>query len=196
MRNELPVPRTLQLKPPPFHVTNFEGFVQIGPGVEIPAGVLPCSVVFDDAWELQFDVVEEGDQTAIDRVSFVRYKGQPSLGSTAILGALGIRSVEEWVEELLGHQVWRETRPGHAEPMTPLEGREVLRARRRTKIDNEFLARVAAVYRHAVDSGLSAPTQAVSEHFGVSRPQGARYVALARKAGELGQASPGRKGES
>jgi hypothetical protein len=197
MRDELPIPTTLQLRPPPLRIApHFEGFTTIGPGEMVPGGVLHGSVVFDEAWELQLDVVEEDNQLKIKRICFDAYEGQPSLGSAAVLAALKIRSVEEWAEELVGQQVWRETAPEHFEPLPPPKGRDYLVGRRRrTRIDDKLLAEVASVYRQAVESGYSAPTKAVGEHFNVSRPQAARYVAQAREAKKLGKASPGKKGE-
>jgi hypothetical protein len=198
VRRQLPAPTTLQLRPPPLRIApNYEGFTPIGPKDNVLAGVLPCGVAFDDgAWEMQLEVVEEDGQLSINRLSFVRSDGQPSLGTTAIQAALKIRSVEEWAEELVGQQVWRETRPGHLEVLTPPEGRDLLRARRRRrKIDQEHHAETAAVYRDAVSTGYAAPTKAVAEHFHVSRAQAARYVALAREAGALGPTTPGKKGE-
>lgn len=66
---------------------------------------------------------------------------------------------------------------------------------RRRRMTRSLLREVAEVYRKAYAEG-EAPTQAVSEHFKVSHRTAARWVAEARKAGELGPATGTRPGEA
>lgn len=67
--------------------------------------------------------------------------------------------------------------------------------RQRNRITPAHLRDVAQVYREAWRRG-SAPTKAVSQHFGVSHSTAARWVGLAREAGDLGPADGSRGGEA
>jgi hypothetical protein len=67
---------------------------------------------------------------------------------------------------------------------------EIRLARAPQKITPEYLKRVAEVYRENFDDK---PVVAVERAFGVSNSTAAKYVYRARKAGYLGETSPGRK---
>jgi hypothetical protein len=72
---------------------------------------------------------------------------------------------------------------------------ERLRApRRRNRINDELLDRVARVYRQAIDERRP-PKKAVQEAMYVSEATAGRYIMKARTRGFLGSTSPGRKGE-
>lgn len=68
--------------------------------------------------------------------------------------------------------------------------------RKRRRLDAEFLAAVASVYREAL-ARREAPAKAVEDRFGPVKPESARrWIALAREDGHLGKAlSKGRAGE-
>jgi hypothetical protein len=67
--------------------------------------------------------------------------------------------------------------------------REVGREGRRWRLTEDHLAAVAEVYadatRRRVTSGQRAPTEAVRDHFEISRPAAGRWVQAARRAGML-----------
>jgi hypothetical protein len=64
------------------------------------------------------------------------------------------------------------------------------RARRRQyRLDNEHLARVAAIYAEAVDAGRR-PVQAVADAFPTSRSTAEKWIARAREAGILTTPAP------
>jgi hypothetical protein len=72
---------------------------------------------------------------------------------------------------------------------------ERLRApRRRNRINDELLDRVAKMYRQAMEEGRP-PKKAVQEALYVSEPTAGRYIMNARTRGFLGPTSPGKKGE-
>jgi hypothetical protein len=66
---------------------------------------------------------------------------------------------------------------------------------RRNRITTDHLARVAEVYRGAIDDGRP-PKKAVSTEFMVSQATAGRYIMQARKQGHLGTTLPGKKGEA
>jgi hypothetical protein len=64
---------------------------------------------------------------------------------------------------------------------------------RRSRLDDEFLARVAKVYRQNVATGK--PSQAAAEAFQYTPASARRVVREARRLGFIGPAHPGRGGE-
>lgn len=91
-----------------------------------------------------------------------------------------------------GEAYWRERERIIADAV--LEARTMPLARRRNRITGAHLAEVARVYREAHSAGHP-PTQAVADHFHKSHSTAARWVGLARKTGQLGQADGSRGGE-
>ena len=73
---------------------------------------------------------------------------------------------------------------------------EAINARKtsRNRITEEHLARVAAVYRQAIDEGVP-PKQAVASELHASTSTAGRWINLARQRGILGPTLPGKKGE-
>ncbi len=73
--------------------------------------------------------------------------------------------------------------------------RELRQARqgRRRKVNDAMLRRVAEIYRSNIDDN---PTKAVADTFDKDRRTARRYVNLARDRGFLGEAIPGRAGET
>lgn len=70
----------------------------------------------------------------------------------------------------------------------------IARPRRRHIVTPEFLEEVAVVYRRSLSAG-EPPTVAVEKRWGSSHSTAARWVGMARKAGKLGEGSPGKAGE-
>lgn len=183
---ELGPPKTYRLRLPDFP---FGDTTRIG-GYEIAAGQHACGVDFDGgAWGIDFVVTTADNAYTIDQATFTKGEGQPPLGSTAIRAVLPI---ERWVEECLGRIMW----PAGGGTLDPGGAQaELTNRRRRRTVTDELLDQVADVYRTAVTEGFHAPTQAVGEQMHVSRSQAAKYVTAARKAGKLGPAAPGKRGE-
>jgi hypothetical protein len=84
-----------------------------------------------------------------------------------------------------------EARAARAEVLRQHRRRENGKARHR--LNDEFLAQVAAVYREHVTTG--SPSKAVAEHFNYSLTSARRVVREARLRGFLGPARLGRGGE-
>jgi hypothetical protein len=80
------------------------------------------------------------------------------------------------------------------EPFMRALGEEVARPEPGKRLSDEWLKRVAAVYRDALSRGLPA-TDTVAEAFPISRSTAGRWVVEARRRGLLGPAVPGRAGE-
>jgi hypothetical protein len=93
-----------------------------------------------------------------------------------------------------GERAWR-TRAGGAITWQQAlsDAQAERRPRRRAGIQVD-LAEVARVYRQALAMGAH-PTQAVKDHWHISRTHASRYIGRAREAGELGPAAPRRAGE-
>jgi hypothetical protein len=107
------------------------------------------------------------------------YRDDPDLPTTDY-GPWSEPWIEPWTQEMqeLSRQV------------------EGLRApRRRNRINDELLSRVAEVYREAIEERRP-PKKAVQEALYVSKPTAGRYIMKARaRRGFLGSTVPGKKGE-
>jgi hypothetical protein len=79
-------------------------------------------------------------------------------------------------------------------PFAPLEAQLELARRRRSRITDEYLSKVAEIYREAFDRG-DPPTVAVQAAFALSRSTAGRHVGLARKRGYLSPTREGVAGE-
>jgi len=108
------------------------------------------------------------------------YRDDPDLPTTDdVYGPWNEPWIEPWTDEMqeLARQV------------------EGLRApRRRNRINDELLRRVADAYRKAMAEGRP-PKKAVELALYVSKATAGRYIMKARSRGFLGPTSPGRKGE-
>jgi len=105
----------------------------------------------------------------------------------------------EWLEEIVAGCSWTlPTESGRtlifakeADLREALSNvRRVRSTRKRNRISQERLQKVAEVYREHVSER---PTEAVSRVFGVSHRTAARYVQQARESGHLPETTPGKR---
>jgi hypothetical protein len=66
--------------------------------------------------------------------------------------------------------------------------------KRGSRLDDEILSRVADLYRHAIDNGLS-PTKHIATTMSISHSGAAKRIQAARQSAFLKPARPGKSGE-
>jgi hypothetical protein len=160
-------------------------------GYEVPREFYALLDIPKDAPRTALHVRIEGGEPVVQAVTVIRRPGELPLSASsyrkvnlrrlveiaaarATLRAPGLVRTEQVAQDIAA------TRP------TP---------RRGSRISDEFLEEVAAVYRKAVLDGSRSPTWAVGEHFHTARSNAGRWVMEARRRGLLGEAKPGQAGE-
>jgi hypothetical protein len=115
----------------------------------------------------------------------------------------GVRSVPAWGPEGTPSEWTDDGTPvfgpddepaSHEELFDTQYARLLGAARRRGPLKAEELTQIASTYRDALAAG-EAPTRAVSARYGVARSTAGRWIAEARRRGQLGKAHPRRAGE-
>jgi hypothetical protein len=143
----------------------------------------------DLAYRVTLEVATDGDDgPRCTRVTYEQVEGGPAVATA------GVRSIPlgQLLRESVGLAAWvPQSRDGEIVgatsfvPPDELERavREVTGGRRRWLLTDEHLSEVASVYKaHRRNAaGVRAPTAAVMEHFGVTRPTAGRWVMAARK---------------
>jgi hypothetical protein len=169
-------------------MTDAEHYVSLGPGLIVPREQRLSTDV--GPYEVELHVVFEEGRFVCDRLTVERKLGGPPVTTE------GIREipVAALVRAAAEVSIWRSrsTDDGgiKAVPGWPLQ---VPTRAPGAGPGDEHLRAVAATYQLAYATGAR-PTKAVMERFGLPRATASRWIALARKRGLLGPATPRKAG--
>ncbi len=182
------------------------GYVELAEGLRVPERLRAEVTDIGLPAVLEIEVTVRDGAVTCDRVALRAVEGGPSITREMLrdLPVAQLASALMANSALISdfsHSAWGDLDTskvfvvgGHSAPDEVYDlARQQLTPRRRRRVTDDLLGRVAKIYRDHLDEG--APTQAVAEELMVSHSTATRYVAQARDRGLLGRTTPGLAGE-